>query len=125
KQRVWDFLAAQRPEVVLANSEHVAKRIQKFYRRKAEVLYPPVDIERFQKNLPTSKSTHEPYYLFVGTLSPYKNVGLAVKFFNKIGHKFLIVGDGKDFSRLQALAKSNVQLLGAKDDREVTKLMQN
>ena len=119
-QRTWDFLAAQRPDLVLANSAHVQKRISKFYRRESAVLYPPVDVQRFKVT-----ETDKGYYLYVGALSPYKNVELAVRFFNKIGHPFKIIGDGKQAPFLKSIAKDNIEFLGNLSDQEVEDYLQN
>jgi glycosyltransferase involved in cell wall biosynthesis len=114
KQRVWDFLAAKRPEIVLANSEYIKKRIEKFYRRTdAKVIYPPVTVSDFNIS-----KTHDDYYLYIGTLSPYKNVELAIKMFNQNGKKFKIIGEGKDFNRLQQMARPNIEFLGNVTDAD-------
>lgn len=119
KQRVWDFMAAQRPEIVIGNSKFIAERIKKFYRRKAEVVYPPVEVDRFEV-----ATEHQGYYLFVGSLTPYKNVELAIKFFNKIGHPFKVVGSGKDWARLQGMAKENIEIITDATDEDVASYMQ-
>ncbi len=117
--RMWDLIAADRPDVVLANSEHVQKRIAKYYRRESEVLYPPVDIDRFEV-----RKKSEDYFLIVSQLSPYKKVDLAVHFFNKIGKKLVVIGTGPQEAYLREIAGPNVEILGYKSDNEVKEYLQ-
>jgi glycosyltransferase involved in cell wall biosynthesis len=112
--RQWDFEAAGRPDILLANSKHVQKRIQKYWRRDSEVVYPPVDVKRFT---PTAKN--EDYFLIVSALTPFKNIELAIRTFNKIRRKLVIIGDGLQKDWLKSIAENNIEFLGRKDDHEV------
>jgi glycosyltransferase involved in cell wall biosynthesis len=112
--RLWDRAAAERVEHFVAISETVRQRIQKFYGRRAEVIHPPVHIERFRGG-----ESHDEYFLIVSRLVPYKRIDLAVGAFNTLGLPLKIIGDGRDRPRLEALAKGNVQFLGRLPDREV------
>ena len=114
KIRQWDFEAASRPDILLANSKHVQKRIQKYWRRDSEVLYPPVDVKRFT---PTTK--HEDYFLIVSALTPFKNIELAIRTFNKIRRKLVIIGDGLQKDWLKSIAEDNIEFLGRQDGHEV------
>jgi len=105
--RLWDKAAADRVEHFVAISETVRQRVLKFYRRDAVVIHPPVDVRRFQV-----RKDHEDYFLIVSRLIPYKRIDLAVEAFNMSGLPLKIVGDGRDRSRLQAMAKPNIQFLG-------------
>ncbi len=118
--REWDYLAAQRSDVVIANSENVQKRIKKYYRRDSEVIYPPVEVDRFE----VSDEVGD-YYLIVSTLTRYKRIDLAVNAFKKLGEKLKVVGDGSDREYLERLAKGdkNIEFLGFRPDEEVAKLM--
>lgn len=118
--RTWDFLAADRVDYIMANSETVRRRIQKFYRRDAEVVFPPVDISRFQV-----KKEHQNYCLIVSTLTPYKKIDLAIEVFNKLGKHLIIIGEGKDADRLKKLAGPTIDFLGFKSDELVQEYMQN
>lgn len=117
--RQWDFDAADRVDVPIANSVTVRRRIAKYYRQNAPVIYPPVDVRRF-------KITHEhqQFFLIVSTLSPYKRIDLAVQLFNKTGRKLVIIGDGTDRARLQDIATENVTFLGKQSDAVVTDYLQ-
>ncbi len=114
KIRQWDFEAANRPDVLLANSKHVQKRIQKYWRRDSEVVYPPVDVKRF-----TATGKHEDYFLIISALTPFKNIELAIRTFNKINRKLVIIGDGAQRDWLQSIAEDNIEFLGRKDDHVV------
>ncbi|MEK9167009.1 MAG: glycosyltransferase [Patescibacteria group bacterium] len=115
KVRQWDFLASDRVDVPIANSKTVQNRIRKYYRREAEIIYPPVDTQRFEAH-----EKNEGYFLIVSNLSPYKKIDLAVELFNRLGKRLIIIGDGPEMPRLKRMAAKNVDFLGYKSD-EVTK----
>ena len=112
--RLWDRIAADRVEHFIAISDTVRQRIEKFYRREAVVIHPPVEIDCFQVS-----DSHDDYFLIVSRLIPYKRIDLAVKAFNVLGLPLKIIGDGRDRQRLEAMAKSNVEFLGRLADHEV------
>jgi len=120
KIRLWDQVAADRPDIYIANSKHVQKRIKKYYKKDSEVIYPPVETSRFKP-----KKKNDDYFLIVSTLSPYKKVDLAVQLFNKIGKPLKIIGEGSQKKFLQSLAADNIEILGYKSDKEVEKYIQN
>jgi len=103
----WDAATADRVDSYVAISQHVAKRILKYYDRKATVIYPPVDISSFSPS-----SGGGDYYLMVNALAPYKRVDLAIEAFNGLGRELRIVGTGQDMERLRQLAGRNVRFLG-------------
>lgn len=115
--RLWDYAAAQRVDYFIANSENVAKRIKKYYRRESEVIHPPVRVLEIQKKLKDLKNSDRPlkgkYFLAVSRLLPYKSVDIAVKAFNKMADKnLIIVGGGAEFSRLKKIASKNIFFTG-------------
>lgn len=120
KLRMWDRLAAERPDIVIANSKNVAKRIEKYYRQNPKIIYPPVNVDRFKPN-----PKDEGYFLIVSTLSPYKRVDIAVELFNKLRKKLVIIGDGSQKRDLQRLAGEHVEILGFKSDEVVKEYMEN
>jgi glycosyltransferase involved in cell wall biosynthesis len=120
KVRQWDYETSKRPDVVLANSNHVQQRIKKYWRRDTEVVYPPVDVKRF-----TATAHHEDYFLIVSALTPFKRLDLAIHAFNKIGRKLLIIGDGAQKEELRALARPNIEFLGRKDDHALRDYLEN
>jgi glycosyltransferase involved in cell wall biosynthesis len=105
--RLWDYASAARVDQFIANSHHVAKRIQKHYRRSAQVIYPPVDTEAFS---PCNQQDN--FYLMVGQLVGYKRTGLAVEAFNRMGKPLVVIGEGADLEPLKVQAKTNVKILG-------------
>jgi glycosyltransferase involved in cell wall biosynthesis len=119
--RQWDFLAAQRPDFYFGNSRNICKRIAKFYRRDADVLYPPVETSRFSPVENPSKD----YFLVVSRLLPYKKVDLAVEACNRLKAPLKVVGTGPDLERLKSLAGPSVEILGRVPDGQVESLFAN
>lgn len=117
--RQWDRAAADRPDKYLANSKHVAKRLKKYYQVNAEVLYPPVDVDRFY---PYEKA--DDYFIIISALTPFKKIDLAISTFNKVGKRLVIIGDGAHRKALEALAGPTIEILGRKTDQEVKRYLQ-
>jgi len=115
--RWWDKRTSSRVDNFVAISEHVRKRIERHYHRDADVIFPPVDTERFRLS-----EKDEGYYLIVSALVPYKRVDLAVGAFNRIGARLVIVGKGPDEEKLRAIAGPSVEFAGWKDDDELARL---
>ncbi|MBT3726089.1 MAG: glycosyltransferase [Gammaproteobacteria bacterium] len=105
--KIWDRLSADRVDYFIANSSFVAKRINKFYRRSAEVIHPPVDIDEFELN-----SEKSDFYLLLGQLTHYKRADLAVDAFLANGKKLIVIGDGEQYQSLKALENDRVKVLG-------------
>ena len=116
--RRWDRNTAARVHRFVANSEHVRGRIQRFYGRDAVVVYPPVDVERFQP-----APEREDFYLVVSALVPYKRVDLAVRALRSLGRPLVVVGRGPELQRLRALAGPRTRFTGWVNDDEVASLM--
>lgn len=110
--RLWDYAAAQRPDVLLANSEHVRRRIAKYYGRDAAVIYPPVRTDFFGKVRRNPGSS----FLMAGRLLAYKRFDLGIAAAKAAGVPLRIVGDGPEFRNLARSAGSSVTFLGAIDD---------
>ncbi|HYA88748.1 MAG TPA: glycosyltransferase family 4 protein [Nitrospirota bacterium] len=106
--RLWDYSASRRVDHFIANSHNVAAKIKKHYGREASVIYPPVDIDKFQ---PISKK--EDFFLTVSRMVPYKKIDLIVEAFSQTPDKRLVViGDGPTLSKVKAKAKKNIEILG-------------
>jgi len=106
--RIWDVRTANGVDEFIANSQFIARRIWKAYRREATVIYPPVEIDSFEV-----EEQKEDFYVTVARLVPYKKVNVIVEAFNRMPDKKLIViGDGQGFAQLQSIAKPNISLLG-------------
>jgi len=112
--RMWDAISSNRVDYFIAISEHVAKRVEKYYKRKAEVIHPPVDIQRFRL-----QDKKEEFFLIVSSLAPYKRIDLAIRAFNRIGYPLKIIGSGPEEKRLKSMARSNVEFLGWRPDEVV------
>ena len=113
--RLWDRYGTRRVTEFVAISTTVQQRIRRYFGREATIIYPPVDTERFQ---PVGEQ--EDYFLIVSTLNPYKHVDLAIEAFNRLQLPLLIIGQGPEYKRLKQLAGATVQLLGWRDDAEVS-----
>jgi len=105
--RMWDRLSADRVDHFVANSANVARRIGKHYRRDADVVHPPVEVEAFG-----CREVAEDFYLMVGQLVGYKKTELAVRAFNRNGKKLIVIGEGDQMKLLQQIAGPTIQLLG-------------
>jgi glycosyltransferase involved in cell wall biosynthesis len=101
----------------VAISRHIADRIGRAYDRPADVIYPPVDVQRFEIG-----ETTDEYYLVVSALVPYKRIDLAVSAANRLGRRLLVVGTGPQASRLRTLAGPTVSFLGWQPDAEIARL---
>lgn len=105
--RLWDRISADRVDHFVANSANVARRIAKHYRRKADIVYPPVAVDDF-----FISDHQDDFYLIVGQLVRYKRVDLAVTTFNRSGKHLVIIGEGEEMRSLQAIAGRNIVFLG-------------
>ncbi len=120
--RLWDYVAAQRPDYLVTNSENTRKRIQKFYGRDAKIIYPPVETN-FQIE-DSFKKAETPYFLAVGRLSKYKNFDLLIKAFNEVKYKLIIVGTGIEEEYLKSISGGNIVFKGRASDDEKNKLLE-
>ena len=109
--RVLDRKSAEGVDYFIANSNFIAARIRKYYKRKSIVLYPPVNIRKY-----CSSKVRKDYYLCVAQLVPYKKVELLIKAFNILGLQLYIVGGGNSVDELMKIANDNVHLLGKVSD---------
>jgi glycosyltransferase involved in cell wall biosynthesis len=123
--RVWDFQAAQRPDVLIANSNFTKERIAKYYRRDCTVIYPAL-VNNLEKESNDDKNLEErDYFLIVSRLSAYKKVDLVVEVFNKMGLPLVIIGEGEEEEKLKKLAKKNIKILGWQRDAILAKYYKN
>ncbi len=116
----WERAAADRVDAFIAISEAIQARIQRYYERESEIVYPPVDTTRF---VPLTDSSHGDYFLIVSRLVPYKRIDLAVQAFSELGLPLWIAGSGRDRASLEAMAGPNVRFLGRVPDEDVGELM--
>lgn len=104
----WDTATSGRVDLYIAISQHVARRIQRYYNRSAKVVYPPVDTNFYKPG----NMTPEDSFVIVSALVPYKRIDLAIRACKISGLKLRIVGEGPDLNRLRLLADSNIEFLG-------------
>ncbi len=114
--RRWDLRTANRPNKYVAISTVVKNRIKACYGLDSEVIFPPVEVDRFT---PTTRLGD--YFLVVSRLVPYKRIDLVIKAFNQTGLPLIIIGDGPDLPVLERMAHSNITFLGRQPDSVVTK----
>lgn len=118
--RIWDTRTANGVDFFAANSEFISRRIRKAYGRDAEVIYPPVDVERF-----TLSRDREDFYLTASRLVPYKRIPLIAEAFAAMPDKKLVViGDGPEMAALKKHAAPNIHILGYQSNEVVVKFMQ-
>ena len=110
--RIWDNASADRVDYFIANSENVARRIWKHYRRESVVIHPPVRCKLFEIS-----DVDQDFFLIVSRIQEYKRIDLAVKVFNDLGLPLIIIGDGPDREKLEKMAKENIKFLGRQSDQ--------
>ena len=116
--RVWDRSSADRVDHFVANSAYVARRIEKFYRRGAEVIHPPVDTSRFA--MPRQTGAH---FAVVGQLVGYKRADLAVDACTRLGLELKVVGEGEQRAELEGRAGPTVEFLGRLPDDALAEVL--
>lgn len=117
--RQYDFRAAQRVDRFIANSNETKRRIEKFYRRKATVIYPPISVPGKQLTVDGNKNN---YFLVVSRLAQPKNVDLAIRVATTMNLPLKIAGIGPDETRLKSLAGPTVEFLGYVPDEALPAL---
>ncbi|MGJ7581377.1 glycosyltransferase [Variovorax sp. RHLX14] len=112
--RQWDVSTSHRVDYFIANSAYVARRIERYYRRKAEVIHPPVSLTRF-------KPVDNPgdYYICAGQITPYKRIDIAVEACTRMGKRLLVIGAGAT-PALRKIAGPTIEFIGAVDDSTMT-----
>ncbi|MDG0809614.1 glycosyltransferase family 4 protein [Cohnella rhizosphaerae] len=120
--RMWDYRTANGVDYFIANSEFIASRIWKVYRRESSVIYPPVNVNAF-----AYREDKEDFYLTASRMVPYKKMDMIAEAFAGMPDKKLVViGDGPDMEKVKAqAAKSpNIQVLGYQPDAVLIDHMQ-
>jgi glycosyltransferase involved in cell wall biosynthesis len=119
--RNWDVRSANGVDYFIANSKYIAKRINKFYRRDAEVIYPNVEVQDFKLT-----ELKQDYYFTCSRMVPYKKIDLIVDAFAKMpGKKLVVIGDGPDMQKIKAKAGNNIELMGYQSFSVLKKHMEN
>jgi glycosyltransferase involved in cell wall biosynthesis len=117
--RKSDYRCAQKINHFVANSRCVQERIQRFYQRDSHVIHPPVNVQRFE-----IKTEADDYYLILARLVGYKRIDLAVRAFNLLRKRLVIVGQGPDRERLEKMAGPTIQFAGGVSDNEAKRYLE-
>lgn len=136
--RLWDYAAAQRVDHFIANAKTPQARIRKYYGRDSKIIYPFVDLTRFQggtrqqalgnsgeKQTNAYSLVPNAYFLIVSRLAAWKRIDIAIEACNQLKLPLKIIGEGPDFQRLKSLAGPTVELLGRLTDEEVVRYYKN
>lgn len=118
--RAWDLKAAQRPDIMVANSHHTAAQIKKYYGRDALVVFPPVATERFAKKSETPRLS----YIAAGRQTAYKRTDLAIAAATKLNLPLIVAGDGPLHEKLVAMAGSTVTFATNVSDARMVRYFQ-
>jgi glycosyltransferase involved in cell wall biosynthesis len=117
--RTWDVASSNRVDYFVANSNFIARRIKKIYRRDAEVIYPPVDTAKF-----SCESNKDSYYLTASRFVPYKKIDLIADAFSKMpDKKLIIIGEGTDEQKIKSKCSKNIEIIGFKKSDELAEYM--
>lgn len=128
KFKNWDYIAAQRPDYIISISKTVKERVEKYYKRESVVIYPPFDVEYWQKIKSKVKSqsrSHQKFFLVVSRLEPYKKIDLVIDVFSKLTDQLIIVGKGTLLNKLKKQASDNIVFLSDLTDEALAWLYQN
>jgi len=117
--RLWDAVSSTRVNEFVANSQYIAHRIQKCYNRTATVIYPPVDVDRFD-----IVDRRDNYFITLSRLVQYKRIDLTIRAFNEMKLPLLIVGDGPHLKKLKSIAGPTITFLGHLPFDEAKKYLQ-
>ena len=114
--REWDVAASRGVDHFIANSRHIASTIERCYGRKATVVYPPVDVDRFGR---AGRGARSDAYICVSRLVPYKRLDVVIEAFRRLPERRLtIIGEGPERARLARGLPRNVVLAGRLGDDE-------
>lgn len=122
RMRMWDYRTANGVDYFIANSEFIASRIWKVYRRESSVIYPPVNVNAF-----AYREDKEDFYLTASRMVPYKKMDMIAEAFAGMPDKKLVViGSGPDMEKVKAQAAKapNIQVLGYQPDAVLIDHMQ-
>lgn len=112
--RLWDRISADRVDKFIANSNFVAQRIKKYYRKEAMVINPPVSVDNF-----FISERQEDYFLMVGRLIAYKRHDIAIRAFNKLKLPLKIIGEGPELKNLKKIAGPTIEFLGRVAEKDL------
>lgn len=118
--RNWDISNSKRVDHFIAISDFVAQRIKKYYGRESEIIYPPVETDKFNIS-----DYPQDYFLFVSRLVPQKKADIVIKAFNSLKLPLKIIGTGRESGSLKNIAKGNIEFLGYQSNENTRKIIMN
>ncbi len=118
--RKRDIDASKKVDYFIAISKFIKKKIKKIYNRDAKVIYPPIELDKYKY-----KKQKEDFYMVVSRLKAYKRIDVAVKAFNKLNKRLIIIGTGDSEIPLKKIAKGNIKFLGRVEENELLELYGN
>ncbi len=118
--RAWDRRVARDVDTYVVNSEMTRSRVADCFGREATVVHPPVQTSRFE---PAPAGDVDDYFLVVSKLMPHKHIDVAVRAFNLLRRRLVIVGDGPDERRLRRMAGPTIEFAGRVGDPRVADLL--
>jgi glycosyltransferase involved in cell wall biosynthesis len=116
--RMWDFIAAQRVDRYVANSETTRRRVARYFDRDATVLHPPVETRRFAPAAQIGDA-----YVVLSELMPHKRIDVAIEAFNALRLPLIVVGNGPEARRLRRMAGPTISFTGRVSDGEAADLL--
>ena len=121
--REWDYISSQRIDTLIANSKYIARRIEKFWKRDSEVIYPPVHLEKFTP----IKNPSLDYYVAFSRLVPYKRIDIALDACKALGKNLVVIGSGSEEKSLKkrAVGEKNITFTGRISDEKLCAYLQN
>jgi glycosyltransferase involved in cell wall biosynthesis len=118
--RQWDWIAAQRVDRYVSNSQTTSERVRRYLGRESTVLHPPVEIDRFRRVGPGQIGAH---YVVLAELMAHKRIDVAVEAFTRLGLPLVVVGDGPEGRRLRKLAGPTITFTGRIGDAQVADVL--
>lgn len=128
--RIWDYEAAQKNDILLVNSKTTWERVKKYYRKDSQILYPPIETQRFAKKIPPIKTPFPKnnYYIILSALTEFKKIDIAIKAFTQFSHtNLIIIWDGEHKNILQNISwtSKNIFFAWAQYNENLVSLVQN
>jgi len=103
----WDRWTSSRPDVVVAISRTVQERIKRLWGRDSEVIHPPVNVDEVELS-----GRDEGFLLVASRMLAYRRLDLVVGACRRLGRRLVLVGDGPERARLEAMAGPETTFLG-------------
>lgn len=120
--RWWDRVACNRPDIYIAISTEVQKRIKKYYNRDSEIIFPPVN--KLQESI-SNKQSKNNYFFIHGRFEPYKRLDLVINTFKDLKLPLVVSGSGSEFEKYRRITSNNIKFISNPTDKELSKLYLN